>query len=74
MALIFQFVARLTRVQVKTIGYTVTSIETNALVETLIKIEGWWRSTPSITRVARKKVETLGDRLAEKRKSYFLTF
>ena len=74
MALIFQFVARLTKVQVKTIGYTVTSIETNALVETLIKIEGWWRSTPSITRVARKKVETLGDRLAEKRKSYFLTF
>ena len=50
MALIFAFVARLTKVQVKTIGDTVTSIETNALVETLIKIEGWWRSTQSITR------------------------
>ena len=71
MALIFPFVGRLTKVQVKTIGETVTSIETNALVETLIKIQGWWRSTQSITRVARKKVETLGDRLAEKRKSYF---
>ena len=73
MALIFPFVARLTKVQVKTIGNTVTSRETNALVETLIKIKGWWRSTQSITRVARKKVETLGDRLAEKRKSYFST-
>ena len=41
MALIFAFAARLTKVQVKTIGDTVTSIETNALVETLIKIEGW---------------------------------
>ena len=50
MALIFPFVARLTKVQVKTIGDTVTSIETNALVETLIKIEGWWRSTLAITR------------------------
>ena len=47
MALIFPFVARLTKVQVK---ITVTSIETNALVETLIKIKGWWRSTQSITR------------------------
>ena len=73
MALIFPFVARLTKVQVKTIGDTVTSIKTNAFVETFIKIEGWWRSTQSITRVARKKVETLGDRLAEKRKSYFST-
>ena len=60
----------LTKMQVKRIGRT---IETNALVETLIKIQGWWRSTQSITRVARKKVETLGDRLAEKRKSYFST-
>ena len=34
MALIFPFVARLTKVQVKRIGDTVTSIETNALVET----------------------------------------
>ena len=50
MPLIFTFVARLTKVQVKTIGDTVTSIETNALVETLIKIEGWWRSTQAITR------------------------
>ena len=50
MALIFPFVARLTMVQVKIIGDTVTSIETNALVETLIKIKGWWRSTHSITR------------------------
>ena len=50
MAVIFPFVARLTKVQVKIIGDTVTSIETNALVETLIKIKGWWRSTQSITR------------------------
>ena len=34
MAVIFPFVARLTKVQVKIIGDTVTSIETNALVET----------------------------------------
>ena len=47
MAVIFPFVARLTKVQVKIIGDTV---ETNALVETLIKITGWWRSTQSITR------------------------
>ena len=40
MALIFPFVARLIKVQVKTIGNTVTSIETNAFVETLIKVEG----------------------------------
>ena len=50
MALIFAFVGRLTKAQVKTIGDTVTSIETNALVETLIKIKGWWRSTQAITR------------------------
>ena len=50
MALIFAFVARLTKVQVKIIGDTVTSIETNALVKTLIKIKGSWRSTQSITR------------------------
>ena len=50
MALIFPFVARLKKVQVKIIGNTVTSIETNALVEILIKIKGWWRSTQSITR------------------------
>ena len=50
MALIFPFVARLTKVQVKIIGDTVTLIETNALVETLIKIKSWWRSTQSITR------------------------
>ena len=50
MPLIFPFVARLTKVQVKTIGDTVTSIETNALVETLIKIKGWWGSTQAITR------------------------
>ena len=50
MALIFPFVARLTKVQVKIIGNTVTSIETNALVEIFIKIKGWWRSTQSITR------------------------
>ena len=31
----------LKKVQVKRIGETVTSIETNALVETLIKIKGW---------------------------------
>ena len=41
MAVIFPFVARLTKVQVKIIGDT---------VETLIKIKGWWRSTHSITR------------------------
>ena len=50
MALIFPCVARLTKVQVKTIGDRVTSIETNALVETLIEIKGWWGSTPAITR------------------------
>ncbi len=55
MALIFPFVARLTKVQVKTICDTVTSIETNALVETLIKIEGWWRSTQSITRLQERR-------------------
>ena len=50
MALIFPFVARLTKVQGNIIGNTVTSIETNALVEILIKIKGLWRSTQSITR------------------------
>ena len=45
MALIFPFVARLTKVQVKIIGNTVTLIET-----IVIKIKGWWRSTQSITR------------------------
>ena len=50
MAVIFPFVARLTNVPFKIIGDTVTSIETNALVETLIKIKRWWRSTQSITR------------------------
>lgn len=54
MALIFPFVARLTKVQVKLIGDTVTSIETKALVETLsdplMKMKSWRRSTQSITR------------------------
>ena len=53
-ALIFPFVARLTKVQVKTIGDRVASIEKKALVENLsdplIKMKSWRRSTQSITR------------------------
>ena len=49
MAQIFTLVARLTEVQVKTLGDTVTSIETEALIKTLsgtlIKIKSRRRST-----------------------------
>ena len=53
-ALIFPFVATLTKVQVKTKGETVESIEKKALVDNvsdlLIKMKFWRRSTHSITR------------------------
>ena len=53
-ALILPFVARLTKVQVKTKGETVASIEKKALVDNvsdpLIKMKFWRRSTHSITR------------------------
>ena len=53
-ALIFPFVATLTKVQVKTKGETVESIEKKALVDNvsdlLIKMKFWRQSTHSITR------------------------
>ena len=70
-------VARLTEVEVKTIGHTETTTEMGALVETLsdplMKMKSRRRSTLRIIRVAKKKVELIGDTLAVKRKRHFST-